>query len=181
MKALILAADGFEDLEFYYPLYRLREHGVDVDVAAPLPGTITGKHGYTYEVKHAIGDMDPDAYDLLVIPGGRAPEAVRLVHDALDITRRMFESGKVVGSICHGIQVLISAGIVGGRSATCWKGVRDDLKAAGGKYFDRAVVVDGTLVTSRCPDDLPAFCCEIFRLLARSEELVSVDTLEGED
>jgi protease I len=165
MKALILAADDFEDLELMYPYYRLQEAGIDVDVAASRAGTVTGKHGYAVKTTRVFSELDAAQYDLLVVPGGRAPEAVRLHARAVAVAKAMFEAGKLVAAICHGAQVLISAGVLNGKNATCWKGIRDDLKAAGGSYSDRPVVVDGNLITSRCPDDLPAFCREIFKAL----------------
>jgi protease I len=167
-------ADGFEDSEFFYPYYRLREEGIEVDVASPRPGKITGKHGYIFETQLSIGEVEADDYDLLVIPGGRAPEQVRLVAKAVSITRQMHESGKPVAAICHGGQLLISADVLRGRSATSWKGIRDDLKAAGARYLDREVVVDDNLITSRCPEDLPAFSREMMRLVRKAERLVTV-------
>lgn len=165
MKALILLAEGFEDSEFLYPYYRLQEEDIEVDVAGPEPGTVTGKHGYTAEIEQNFSSVDADSYDLLVLPGGKAPETVRLNDDALTITETILENGKVVGAICHGAQVLISAGVLDGRRATCWQGIRDDLKIAGAAYVDEEVAVDGNLITSRCPSDLPAFSREIFKAL----------------
>lgn len=162
MKALILAADGVEDSEFFYPYYRLQEEGIEVDVASPDGARITGKHGYGFEPNLSISGADASDYDLLVLPGGKGPESVRLEPKAVEIARKMLEADKTVAAICHGAQVLISADLVRGRKATCWKGIRDDLKAAGADYLDREVVVDGNLITSRQPDDLPAFCREIF-------------------
>lgn len=174
MKALIMVADGFEDMELYYPYYRLIEEGIGVDVATPQRGRITGKHGYTFDSKRTIAECNPEDYDLLVIPGGRAPESVRLVEKAVAITRRMFEDGKTIASICHGGQLLVSADVLRGKTATSWKGIRDDLRAAGAKVVDKEVVVDGNLVTSRCPDDLPAFMRAAVGLLRKSERLVTV-------
>ncbi len=165
MKALILAADGFEDSELLYPYYRLQEEEIAVDVAAPEAGPIAGKHGYSVEANLAFADVKPNEYDLLVLPGGKGPETVRLDKNAVDATRRMLETGKLVAAICHGAQVLISAGVIYGRTATCYKGVRDDLKAAGAEYVDREVVVDDNLITSRVPGDLPAFSRQIFKAL----------------
>ncbi len=167
MKALILAAEGFEDSELLVPMYRLLEEGDDVDVAAPETGEFTGKHGYTAEANLDFGDVESDDYDLLVLPGGKAPETVRLDDSAVRVTREMMEGGKPVASICHGAQVLISADVLEGRKATCWEGIRDDLRAAGAAYRDKEVVVDGNLITSRFPGDLPAFCRELMR--AREE------------
>jgi protease I len=165
MKALIMAADGVEDSEFFYPYYRLLEEGAEVDVATPDACSVTGKHGYCVGADVALGEVSADDYDLLVLPGGKAPETVRLDENAVETTRRMMEAGKVVAAVCHGAQTLISAGVLDGRKATCWHAIRDDLKAAGADYRDEEVVVDGNLVTSRCPDDLPAFCREILKAL----------------
>lgn len=161
MKALILVADGVEDSEFFYPYYRLREEDIAVDVASPDGKKIVGKHGYEFEPNLSFSEVNASAYDLLVLPGGKGPERVRLEPAAVDITKWMFEADKTVAAICHGAQVLISADVLHGRRATCWKAIRDDIKAAGAEYLDQEVVVDGNLVTSRSPDDLPAFCREM--------------------
>jgi protease I len=162
VKALILVADNVEDLEFFYPYYRLKEEGWQVDVASPDGGRITGKHGYEFEPNLAMPQANAADYDLLVLPGGKAPEAVRLAPQAVETARAMFTADKPVAAICHGVQTLISADLLHGRRATCWKGIRDDLKAAGADYLNQEVVVDGNLITSRSPDDLPAFCREMF-------------------
>jgi protease I len=117
----------------------------------------------------SFADVAPDDYDLLVLPGGKGPETVRLDDDAVAATLRIYKAGKPVAAICHGAQVLISAGLLQNKHATCWQGIRDDLKAALANYADEEVVVDANLVTSRCPDDLPAFCRELLSLL-RAEE-----------
>lgn len=165
MKIIILTADGVEDTEFFYPYYRFLEAGFQVDVAAPKAGTVQGKHGYSIPANLSFADVNADEYDMLFLPGGKGPETVRLNEHALDITRAIFQSGKPVAAICHGAQVLISAGLVDGKRATCWQGIRDDLKAAGARVEDSEVVVDGNLITSRKPSDLPAFCREIFQNL----------------
>ena len=164
MKALMITANAFEDMEVFYPFYRLKEQGWDVTVTAPQMATVTGKHGYQMPVDDVFSEVNPEEYDLLLIPGGKAPEEVRLNKDAIKIVDHFFSKNKPVGSICHGVQVLISAGKAKGRTATCWKGVKDDYIAAGGKYTDAEVVVDGNLVSSRMPDDLPAFMKEVFRI-----------------
>ena len=161
MKALIFIADGVEDLEFFYPYYRFQEEGFSVDVAGPKVGNVQGKHGYSFPIKLTFSDVSASHYDILVIAGGKAPETVRLNPDAIKITQEMFKSGKIVAAVCHGFQVIISAGLAKGKTATCWQGIKDDLKAAGAHYEDKEVVVDGNLITSRKPDDLPAFCREI--------------------
>jgi protease I len=174
MKALIMAADGFEDMEFFYPYYRLREDGIEVDIAAPKLGTIIGKHGYTYDVRRTIADCKAEDYDILVIPGGKAPETVRLDDHAVAITREMFQSDKVVAAICHGAQLLVSADVLQGKNVTCWKGIRDDVRAAGARFVDKEVVVDRNLVTSRCPEDLAAFMRETLGAVRKMERLVTV-------
>ena len=168
MKALILTASGVEDIEFFYPYYRLREEGIEVDVASPDGAKIAGEHGYSFAPNLSFADADAGDYDLLVLPGGRGPEKVRLEPDAVEIAKSMFEADKTVAALCHGPQVLISADVVRGRKATCWPALRDDLKAAGAEYLDQEVVVDGNLITSRKPEDLPAFCREIFAAIRQA-------------
>lgn len=167
MKALIISADNFEDLELFYPLNRLKEEGVDVKIASMEKGSINGKHGYSANVDLTFNDVNPEGYDLLVISGGKAPEKVRLNEKALEITKHFFDRNKPVAAICHGSQVLISAGVAKGRKATCYIGVRDDLKVAGASYEDKEVVVDGNLITSRNPNDLYAFGKEIVKLIKK--------------
>ncbi|ADI73596.1 intracellular protease, PfpI family [Methanohalobium evestigatum Z-7303] len=167
MKALIISADGFEDLELFYPLNRLKEEGVDVKIASMEKGTITGKHGYPADVDLTFDEINPDDFDMLVISGGKAPEKVRLDEKAIKITKHFFDKNKPVASICHGAQILISAGVVKGRKATCYIGVRDDLKVSGANYEDKEVVVDGNLITSRNPNDLYAFGREIVKMISK--------------
>ncbi len=162
MRALIMTANGVEDCELFYPYYRFKEENIEVDVASPDGEKIVGEHGYSLEANLSFADANAEVYDLLFLPGGKGPEKVRLQPEAVEITKRMFESDKIITAICHGPQVLISADVVRGRRATCWPALRDDLKAAGAEYLDQEVVVDGNLITSRCPPDLPAFCREVF-------------------
>lgn len=167
MKALVISANGFEDMELFYPIYRLKEEGWDVTLASTNSGTIAGKHAYEARVDAIISKVDPKGYDLLVIPGGKGPEEVRLDGSALRIVKHFFDQNKPVAAICHGAQVLVSAEAVDGRKLTCWKGIRDDVIAAGGRYSDETVIVDGNLVTSRMPDDLPNFMRETLKLAAK--------------
>ena len=111
MKALIPAATGVEDVEFLYPYYRLREEGIEVDVASPDGDKIEGMHGYSFDPNLSFADADADDYDLLILPGGRGPEKVRLRAEAVEITKKMFEADKTVAALCHGPQVLISADV----------------------------------------------------------------------
>jgi protease I len=163
MKALIISADNFEDSELLVPYYRLKESGVEVTLASLTRGKITGKHGYEVEVDKILDEVNPDDYTLLVLPGGKAPAVVRKESKALVIARSFFARSKPVAAICHGPQILISAGLLQGRHATCYMSVADELKEAGALYEDREVVVDANLVTSRQPADLPAFMRETMK------------------
>jgi protease I len=165
MKALIISADNFEDSELLFPYYRLREAGIEVEVASFRLEKIRGKHGYEVAVDKTFADLDADRYDILLLPGGKAPETIRKEPQALDIARRFFAGEKPVAAICHGPQILISAGLVKGRRATCYRTVAGEMKEAGALYEDCEVVVDGNLVTSRQPADLPAFMRETMKLL----------------
>ncbi|MFN3396387.1 MAG: type 1 glutamine amidotransferase domain-containing protein [Thermodesulfovibrionales bacterium] len=167
MKALIISADNFEDSELLVPYYRLKEEGIDVDIASVGKGKIKGKHGYEVEANMSLKEVKPEDYDILILPGGKAPEAIRKEKKALDIARHFFERNKLVAAICHGPQTLISAGLVKGRHATCYRTVAEELKASGAIYEDKEVVVDGNLITSRQPSDLPAFLREVIKKIRR--------------
>ncbi len=165
-KAVVLTADKFEDMEVFFPFFRLQEMGWEVDIAAPGKKIIHGEHGYPLVPKLTIDEVDPDDYDLLIIPGGSpdgAPATVRKIKKAREIAKSFFEKNKPVGSICHGPWTLAAAGVLKGRHLTSYwhDGVPDDVRAAGGIWEDKEVVVDGNLVTSRWPMDLPAFMREI--------------------
>jgi protease I len=165
MKALIFGADGFEDVELIYPYHRLKEKGITTHIASMKTGPIIGKHGYEINADIAFKDVNPADYNILVISGGKGPEKMRLDEDALAITRYFFKENKPIAAICHGPQVLVSAGVIEGRKATCWLGIRDDIVAAGALYEDCEVVIDRNLVSSRSPDDLYAFGREMIKLL----------------
>jgi protease I len=167
-KVLVISADQFEDTELLVPYYRLKEEGFEVTVASLKEGTIKGKHGYEVKADAAMRGIDPAEFDALVLPGGKAPAALREDKDVLDAAHQFFRTGKPVAAICHGPQVLISAGLLKGKRATCYKGVAAEMKEAGGLYEDSEVVVDGNLVTSRQPSDLPAFMRELMKKLRAS-------------
>lgn len=159
MKALILVADGFDDLTLYVPWFRLREERATVHLASPLMHTLTGQHGYAVEPDAPIHEVNPADYDLLLIPNGPAAERLRVREEAVDVVRTfMQQDGSRVAAIGHGLQVLISAQTLDNRVVTCSPGIRDDVRAAGAIYRDTAVAVDGNLITGRGADDLPAFC-----------------------
>lgn len=171
MKALIISADNFEDTELLVPYYRLKEEGIDVYVASIARPKIKGKHGYEVEVDRTLKEIDPDDYDLLLLPGGKAREALRKVKEVLVITKNFFLQKKPVSAICHGPQILVTAGLLKGRHATCYKSVAQELRGSGAIYEDKEVVVDGNLVTSREPSDLPAFLRETIRKVRSSEAI----------
>jgi len=168
MRALIVSADHFEDSELLFPFYRLQEEGLQVDIASFARGKINGKHGYEVVVDKALRDVDPNDYDLLVLPGGKAPTKLRREPAAIAIAQDFMRSNKPVAAICHGPQILITAGVLQGRRATCYRSVAEELQESGALYEDKEVVVDGKLVTSRQPSDLPAFMREIVRLLEKT-------------
>lgn len=173
LKAVVLTADRFEDMEVYVPLFRLREEGWKVDVAAPTKDLMHGENGYTLKPDITINEVNPDDYDLLVIPGGfpdGAPATVRKIKKALEITQSFFIKNKPVASICHGPWTLASAGVIKGRHLTSYwhDGVPEDIKKAGGIWEDKDVVVDGNLVTSRWPFDLAAFNREMMKLVKKT-------------
>lgn len=143
----------------------MKEEGITTHVASIKKGPIKGKQGYQIEADIAFKDVNPEDYDILVISGGKGPEKMRLDKDALEIAKHFFKENKPVAAICHGPQVLVSAGIIKGRKATCWIGIRDDIIAAGALYEDSEVVVDGNFVSSRSPADLYAFGREMIKLL----------------
>jgi len=179
MKVLMISADGFEDTELLVPYYRLREAGVEVVVASTQSGMITGEHGYEVAVDQTLDRIDPSDYAILVLPGGKAPATLRKAEKALAIAQHFFASGKPVAAICHGPQVLISAGLLKGRRVTCFASVRAEVKAAGAHYEDRDVVVDGTLVTSRQPADLPAFLRALMQMVEREQPLTPASASAG--
>lgn len=165
MKALIMSADSFEDTELLVPLYRLLENGIETDVAAPEKRTITGKHGYAAEVTITLGQVIPAEYALLILPGGEAPAALRKEQRASEIVKAFWSANKPVSAICHGPQLLVSARVLSGRRATCAGSVASELRESGALYEDAEVVVDGNLITSRRPSDLPAFMRETMRAI----------------
>jgi protease I len=162
-RVLIISADKFEDTELLVPYYRLKEAGMDVTVASLKRGKIVGKHGYEVKAEAAAGELSPEDFDALVLPGGKAPAVLRKSKTVLDIARHFMEQRKPVAAICHGPQVLISAGSLEGRRLTCYESVKLEVENAGGRYEDREVVVDKNLITSRKPADLPAFMRELMK------------------
>ncbi|MFP3904285.1 MAG: type 1 glutamine amidotransferase domain-containing protein [Armatimonadota bacterium] len=154
----VLVADKFEDSELVDPVDALETEGARIVFVASAAGvTYTGKHG-----TEVVADVSADSanyadFDALIIPGGSAPKELRENPAVVNLTRQMVQADKVVAAICHGPQVLVTAGVLSGRKATCYKSVADELEKAGADYRDESVIVDGNLITSRHPGDLPDF------------------------
>jgi protease I len=168
-RVAILVEDEFEDRELTGPLDALREAGATVTLVGPTAGAdFKGKRGHALVTSDlAAGSARMTDFDALVIPGGHAPEKMRMRHAMVDLARDAMEAAKPVAAICHGPQLLISANTLRGRTLTCWPSIAIDVKNAGGLYVDKPVVEDGNLITSRKPDDVPAFSEAIIRALAK--------------
>jgi protease I len=157
-KVLILVENGYEELELWVPYYRFLEAELDVVLVGPEAGcTYTGKHGLPARADVSFVDARPDNVRAVLIPGGWAPDRLRVHEAAVDLVRRAYDRGTVVAAICHAGSVLVSAGVVCGRRVTSCRSIRDDLRAAGATWVDEPVVIDGSLITSRTPADLPKF------------------------
>ena len=168
---LFFAAPQYEDLELWYPKLRLEEEGAKTVVAGLGEKVYIGKKGYAVTADVHVDDVYVETYDGLVIPGGWAPDAMRRSDQLLRVTREMVEAGKPVAFICHAAWVLASAGLLKGRRATCVRAIRDDVVNAGAAYVDEPVVVDGALISSRTPADLPQFCRALIAALAEGAPL----------
>jgi deglycase len=169
-KILIFLERGVEDSEFIYPYYRFQEEGFEVLIVAPKEReTYIGKHGVPFTSDISPRDVNVDEYDAVIIPGGHAPDRMRLNKGLVDIVKEANSKGKVIAAVCHGPQMLIEADIVRGKTATSWPSVRTDLRNAGAKIVDEKAVTDGNLVTSRSPEDLPEFCRTTISLLNKRQ------------
>jgi protease I len=154
----VLVEQQYQEMEVWYPVYRLREAGCQVTLVGPEAGaTYASKLGYPAKSTKAAHDVKPDDFDALVIPGGFAPDYLRRHEAVLSLVRHVAEQGKPVAAICHGPWVLCSTPALRGKKATCFFAIKDDVINAGAHYVDAEVVRDGNLITSRKPDDLPAF------------------------
>ena len=162
----MLAETLFEDLELWYPLIRMREAGAMVLVVGSGSSDVyRGKHGLEVKVDASAEKVEAGDFDAIIVPGGYCPDHLRRYSSVLRLVKDAHDQGKLVAAICHAPWVLISAGILNGRTVTCFKSIKDDVVNAGAHYVDREVVRDGNIITSRFPDDLPAFCREIIAAL----------------
>lgn len=166
-KVAILAENLYQEMELWVPYYRLKEEGAEVKIIGTGAKSYTSKYGYPVSADLSPDDVKVAEFDGVIIPGGYAPDHMRRCPAMVKLVKEAFEQGKVVAAICHAGWVLISAGILKGKTATCWPSMKDDLMNAGATYVDREVVVDGNLITSRKPDDLPAFCRELVKALEK--------------
>lgn len=156
-RVLFLVGDIYEDLELWYPLYRLQEAGAETVVAGETLDVFTGKNGYPCQAEALIDDMQAEDFTAFVIPGGFMPDKLRRNEKVLALTRAFDQSEKLIAMICHAGWIPISAGIMRGRTVTSTPGIKDDLTNAGAIWVDQAVVTDGHIVSARRPPDLPAF------------------------
>lgn len=168
LRAAVLIAAGFHDGETLLPKAFLEEHGATVTVLGPEIGELQAYNSeQVVSVEMAVAEADVNDFDLLILPGGRAPAVLREHEGALAFARAFMESGKPIAAICHGPQLLISADLVSGRTLTCYADVGPEVVAAGGTYLDQEVIVDGNLITSRVPADIPAFNAAILAALLK--------------
>jgi protease I len=168
MMIASLIHHDFEDLEFWYPTLRLREAGHTVHVLGDRAGTTwTGKYGIPAESSHSFTQVSAEDYDMLLVPGGWAPDKLRRFEAVLELVREMDRQGRVIGQICHAGWVLISAGILSGRTVTSTPGIRDDMTNAGAVWVDQPVVTDDNIVSSRRPPDLPDYARALLEVLER--------------
>ena len=167
-RVAMLVEEEFEDRELTGPLEALRAAGATVTIVGPTAGAqYTGKRGEAIVTSDlAAGAARMKDFDALVIPGGHAPDKMRMRHAMVDLARDAMEANKPVGAICHGPSLLISANALRGRTLTCWPSIAVDVKNAGGRYVDQPVVEDGNLITSRKPDDVPFFNDALIRALS---------------
>ena len=169
-RVAVLVENLYQDLEVWYPVLRMREAGAEVTIVGPAARTYSSKHGYEVRADKSAEEVDAAGFDAIIIPGGYAPDRMRLHKPMVDLVREMFLQGKVVAAICHGGWMLASADILRGKRVTGYIAIKDDLVNAGASYEDREVVRDGNLVTSRKPEDLPAFCRTILQAVSRDPD-----------
>jgi protease I len=185
-KIAIIIANEFEDIELLYPFLRLSEEGAEVVIIPIMFGShprpackdkpITGRYGipvplgfHKEGIRYAIREINqvkPIDFDAIIIPGGFSPDRLRIIKEVIDFIKEAYKKDKIIAAICHGPQLLISAGIIKGKKCTSYEAVKDDLINAGAKFVDEPAVKDGNVITARVPDDLPEFCQLIIESLA---------------
>lgn len=171
LSVLIITADKVEDLEFFYPYYRFIEAGCKVDVVTPDGGEFKGKNGMKLSESKKITDVTPENYDLLYVPGGKAPAALRENDAALDLTRRFAATGKPIAAICHGPQLLAAADVIRGKTLTAYPECEVDVRDGEATYVNKELVEDGQFITSRWPGDLPVHLKRTLEILQEKKWL----------
>ncbi|MFC0273871.1 type 1 glutamine amidotransferase domain-containing protein [Metabacillus herbersteinensis] len=167
-KVIQLVSDDFEDLELWYPVLRLREEGATVHIVGEKSNEeYVGKYGVPIVTELTFKDINPNDYDAILVPGGWSPDKLRRYEDVLNMVRIMNEQKKPIGQICHAGWVLISAKILEGKKVTSTPGIKDDMTNAGATWLNEPVVVDGNLISSRRPPDLPDYMREFIKVLAK--------------
>lgn len=171
LKVVTLVAEGFEDLEFWVPVMRLREEGARVTIAGPKAGEVyAGKNGLEVTAEISLDQIDPNWYDAVCIPGGWAPDKLRRYESVKRMVKILYDQGKTVAMICHAGLVGISAGIVKGHEATGSEGIKDDLLNAGATWRDDSAFRSGPIVWGRVVADIPNYCRELVRALVDQKE-----------
>ena len=170
LRACVLVEQQYQEMEVWYPLYRLREAGCKVTLVGPEAGqNYPSKLGYPCKSDKAAKDVSANDFDILIIPGGFAPDFIRRTDAMIRLVSDMAEQGKIVAAICHGPWVLCSTQALKGKKATCFFAIKDDVVNAGAKYMDQEVVRDSNIITSRKPDDLPAFVTAIIQAVKEAK------------
>lgn len=167
-RIAILVEDLYQDQEVWYPYFRLKEAGVEVLVVGTNKQEFKSKHGYPITANVTIDRVSANQFDGVVVPGGYAPDILRRFPEVIRLVKDLNQQGKLIAAICHAGWLLVSADVLRGKTATCFFAIKDDLVNAGATYVDREVVRDGNLITSRKPEDLPAFMRTFLEALAES-------------
>ena len=167
-RVAVLVEQLYQEMEVWYPVYRLREAGCAVELVGPEAGkTYASKLGYPAKATLSAKDAKGDDFAAVVIPGGFSPDYIRRNADLLRLVREVYAAGKPVAAICHGPWVLCSTTALKGRRVTCFHSIKDDVTNAGGTYVDEEVCIDGNVITSRTPEDLPAFVVAIIEMMRK--------------
>lgn len=169
-KVLIITAEDTQDLEFFYPYYRLSEEGYTVDVATPKGGAFKGKMGMGLKETKAIGEVQVGDYALIYIPGGKAPAELRKNEQVLAFVKEFALTGKPIAAICHGPQVLVSADLIADHKISAYPEIAKEIEAAGANFSDEALAIDGQYITARVPGDLPRHLCGVIDRLQNREK-----------
>lgn len=166
-RVLTVVDHDYNDLELWYPIYRLREEGVTVDIAGPEANTVyNGQAGIPVKTDYAYSEVKAEDYVGILVPGGWAPDKIRRYPEVLSFIQELDKAEKPIGQICHAGWVLVSADVLKGRKVTSTAAIKDDMKNAGATWVDEEVVVDGHIISSRSPDDLPAYMKAYVKKLA---------------